>query len=162
MAWLEFFYFYIFFYNLSKIYGEFFFAKMSPSRRFIRRNVGTAGWTGGRFIPSFQSAVGGRVGGPGTYRRLKRRFLSLTAGSSGNRLLLPNQPAEGPLLKRPRSGQRLRSHFQRRQAPPLARVAHSPARRRSPARRCAAVLARAKRASARPDTGARLRSPAHP
>ena len=94
--------------------------------------------------------------GPGIYRQLKRRFLS------GGKLLPPNQPAEGPLLKRPRSGQRLRSHFQRRHAPPLARVARSLARRRSPACRCAAPLAQAGRAGARPDTGARLGRPPAP
>ena len=50
-------------------------------------------------------------GGSATYRRLKRRFLSLTAESSGGRLLPPNKPAEVPPLKC---------------APPLARSAAHP------------------------------------
>ena len=58
-------------------------------------------------------------GGPATYRRLKWRFLSLTAESSGGRLLPPNEPAEGPPLKC---------------ALPLARSAAHPSPPRSSAR----------------------------
>ena len=72
----NFFYFYIFF-DLSKIYVVIFFSKISPSRRFIRRKVVTAVWTGGRLVPSW--AVVGRILPPvetavgGTYRRFNRR-----------------------------------------------------------------------------------------
>ena len=76
------------------MYTEFFFANLSPSRRFIRRKRDIAGWTGGRLcgprpdnISPVESAVGGRVDGPwwagnlppvetavaATYRRLIRR-----------------------------------------------------------------------------------------
>ncbi|KAG2535098.1 hypothetical protein PVAP13_9NG047373 [Panicum virgatum] len=93
------------------------------------------------------------------------------ARSSGGRLLPPNQPAEGPpLLKRPRSGQRLRSHFQRRHAPPLARSSGPPVQRRSPGP-CAPAFGRAPlRGAARPCRACRRsagrqgapRSPARP
>ena len=54
---LEFFLF-LFFFDFSKIYVLFFFSKMSPSRRFVRRKAVTAGWTGGRMGPLW--AVVGR------------------------------------------------------------------------------------------------------
>ena len=72
---------------------NFFFTKISPSRRFIRRKRDTAGPSGGRYITPVESAVGGRLDGPwwagnllpfqlavaatyrrlGTYRRMSRR-----------------------------------------------------------------------------------------
>jgi len=66
----RFFFIFLFFFIYQKYTAKSFFAKMSHSRWFIRRKVGTAGWTGGRFIPPFQSAVGGRVGGPWWARNL--------------------------------------------------------------------------------------------
>ena len=37
-------------------------------------------------------------GGPGTYRQLKRRYLTLTAISFGGNQVPPNQPAVGSLM----------------------------------------------------------------
>jgi len=54
----EFFYFYIIFFRFIKNIRRFFFAKMSPSRRFIRRKVGTAGSSGGSYLPPDELAVG--------------------------------------------------------------------------------------------------------
>ena len=112
----NFFNFYIFF-DLSKIYAEFFFTKMSSCRQFIRRKVGTAGWTGGRFIPPFQSAVSGRVGGPwwagnlppvetavGCYRRTNRRKdppLKAAALRPAPLLALPAPPRSSARPSRP-------------------------------------------------------------
>jgi len=46
---------------IKNICRNFFFAKMSSCRQFIRRKVGTAGWTGGRctveYIPPVEPAV---------------------------------------------------------------------------------------------------------
>ena len=90
-------------------------------------------------------------GGPATYRRLKRRFLSLTAESSGGRLLPPNEPAEGPPLKC---------------ALPLARSAAHPSPPRSSARPLRRprrpLLWAAPRAPARRRLGGRRGSPAVP
>jgi len=83
----KFFYFYIIFFDLSKIYTEFFFCKNVTSRWFIRRKRDTAGPSGGRYITPVESAVGGRLDGPwwagnlppfqpavaATYRRMSRR-----------------------------------------------------------------------------------------
>ena len=50
---------YYFFRFIKNICRDIFFSKMSPSRQFIRRNVVTAGWTGGRLVPPW--AVVGRI-----------------------------------------------------------------------------------------------------
>ena len=44
----DFFLIFLFFFIYQKYTAKSFFAKMSHSRWFIRRKVGTAGWTGGR------------------------------------------------------------------------------------------------------------------
>ena len=90
----SFFYFYIFFRFIKNICRDFFFKNVTQPPVHLAEGCYRR-----------QPTVGGRpvgLGGPGAYRRMKRRYLALTAGSSGGKYLLPFGPAVRPPVKCPR------------------------------------------------------------
>jgi len=153
-----FFIFFRFFKNICLVY---FFSKMSPSRRFVRRKVVTAGWTGSRMgprwavvgqdLPPVQPAVGG------TYRRIIRfiRRQEPTAGWTGGKV----RPLKPRAARSPSAAARaLRPPA--RPARAAARSARDAAARssRAPARPPRARLPHARRRSQRSARAAAARS----